>query len=62
MDELKERERWTMRLVDWSRQRVIAQDFSVQEIKANRAIKDLETNEQVHGQEIQEGLQVPQYP
>lgn len=47
---------------DWTRQPVIAQDFSVQEIKANRAIKDLETNQQVSWQEIQEGLQVPQYP
>src|SRR5271165_5799206 len=47
---------------DWTRQPVIAQDFSVQEIKANRAIKDLETNQQVSWQEIQEGLQVPEYP
>ena len=47
---------------DWTRQPVIAQDFSVQEIKANRAIKDLETNQQVSWQEIQEGLQVPQNP
>ena len=32
---------------DWTRDPVIAQDFSVQEIKANRAIRDLETNQQV---------------
>ena len=47
---------------DWTRDPVIAEDFSVQEIKANRAIKDVETNQQVSWQEIQEGLQVPQYP
>jgi len=34
----------------------------VQEIKANRAIRDLENNQQVSWQEIQEGLQVPEYP
>ena len=47
---------------DGTRDPVIAEDFSVQEIKANRAIKDVETNQQVSWQEIQEGLQVPQYP
>jgi hypothetical protein len=47
---------------DWTWDPVIAQDFSVQEIKANRAIKDLETNQQVSWQEIQEGLHVPEYP
>jgi len=47
---------------DWTRDPIIAQDFSVQEIKANRAIKDLETNKQVSWSEIDEGLQVPRYP
>jgi hypothetical protein len=47
---------------DWTRDPVIAQDFSVQEIKANRAIKDLETNQQVSWSEIDEGLRVPRYP
>jgi hypothetical protein len=47
---------------DWTRDPVIAQDFSVQEIKANRAIKDLETNRQVSWSEIDEGLRVPRYP
>jgi hypothetical protein len=47
---------------DWTRDPIIAQNFSVQEIKANRAIKDVETNQQVSWQEIQEGLQVPEYP
>ena len=47
---------------DWTRDPIIAQDFSVQEIKANRAIKDLETNQQVSWSEIDEGLRVPRYP
>ena len=47
---------------DWTWDPVIAEDFSVQEIKANRAIRDLENNQQVSWQEIQEGLQVPEYP
>jgi hypothetical protein len=47
---------------DWTRDPVIAQDFSVQEKKANRAIRDLETNQQISWSEIDEGLQVPQYP
>jgi len=47
---------------DWTRDPVIAQDFSVQEKKANRAITDLETNQQVSWSEISEGLAVPQYP
>jgi hypothetical protein len=47
---------------DWTRDPVIAQDFAVQEKKANRAIKDLETNQQVSWSEIDEGLHVPRYP
>ena len=47
---------------DWTRDPIIAQDFSVQEKKANRAIKDLETNQQVSWSEIDQGLEVPRYP
>jgi hypothetical protein len=47
---------------DWTRDPTIAQDFSVQEKKAKRAIKDLETRNEVSWSEIQEGLQVPLYP
>lgn len=47
---------------DWTRDPVIAQDFAVQEKKADRAIKDLETNQQISWSEIDEGLQVPLYP
>jgi len=47
---------------DWTRDPVIAQNFSVQEKKANRAITDLEANQQVSWSEISEGLAVPQYP
>jgi hypothetical protein len=47
---------------DWTRDPVIAQDFSVQKKKANRAIRDLETDQQVSWSEIDEGLQVPRYP
>jgi hypothetical protein len=47
---------------DWTRDPVIAQDFSVQEKKANRAIRDLETDQQVSWSEIDEGLEVPRYP
>ena len=47
---------------DWTRDPVIAQNFSVQEIKATRAIKDLETGQQVSWSEIDEGLHVPRYP
>ena len=46
---------------DWTRDPVIAQDFSVQEKKANRAIKDLETDQRVSWLEIEEGLEVPRY-
>ena len=47
---------------DWTRDPVIAQDFAVQEKKADRAIKDLETNQQASWSEIDEGLHVPRYP
>jgi hypothetical protein len=47
---------------DWTRDPVIAQDFAVQEKKANRAIKDLETSQQISWSEIHDGLQVPRYP
>jgi hypothetical protein len=47
---------------DWTRDPVIAQDFAVQEKKADRAIRDLETNQQTSWSEIDEGLQVPRYP
>jgi hypothetical protein len=47
---------------DWTRDPIIAQDFSVQEKKANRAIKNLETNQQVSWSEIAEALEVPRYP
>ena len=46
---------------DWTRDPVIAQDFSVQKKKANRAIRDLETDQQVSWSEIDEGLTVPRY-
>jgi hypothetical protein len=47
---------------DWTRDPIIAQDFSVQEKKANRAIRDLETDQQISWSEIDEGLEVPRYP
>lgn len=47
---------------DWTRDPIIAQDFSVQEKKASRAIIALETGQQISWSEIDEGLQVPQYP
>ncbi|MGA9725585.1 MAG: hypothetical protein WBQ86_24220 [Candidatus Binatus sp.] len=46
---------------DWTRDPVIAQDFSVQEKKANRAIRDLESGQQVSWSEIAEGLALPRY-
>jgi hypothetical protein len=46
---------------DWTRDPVIAQDFSVQKKKANRAIRDLETDQQISWSEIDEGLAVPRY-
>jgi hypothetical protein len=46
---------------DWTRDPVIAQDFAVQEKKANRAIKDLETSQQISWSEIHDGLEVPRY-
>jgi len=63
LDELKEARAMDHRgWWDWTRDPTIAQDFSVQEIKANRAIKDLETKQQVSWSEIEEGLRVPRYP
>ena len=47
---------------DWTRDPVIAQDFAVQEKKANRAIKDLKTSQQISWSEINDGLEVPRYP
>jgi len=47
---------------DWTRDPIIAQDFAVQEKKANRAIKYLETGQQISWSEIDDGLEVPQYP
>jgi len=47
---------------DWTRDPVIAQNFSVQEKKADRAIRDLETDQQISWSEIDEGLAVPRYP
>ena len=47
---------------DWTRDPVIAQDFAVQEKKAKRAIRDLETDQQISWSEIDEGLRVPRYP
>ncbi len=47
---------------DWTRDPAIAQDFSVQEKKASRAITDLETSREVSWSEIDEWLEVPRYP
>ena len=47
---------------DWTRDPVIAQDFAVQEKKANRAIRDLETDQQISWSEIDDSLEVPRYP
>jgi hypothetical protein len=47
---------------DWTRDPIIAQDYAVQETKANRAIRDLKTNQQVSWSEIHDGLEVPRYP
>src|SRR5580700_5513727 len=44
---------------DWTRDPVIAQNFSVQEKKADRAIRDLENDQQISWSEIDEGLAVP---
>ena len=46
---------------EWTRDPIIAQDFSVQEKKANRAIRDLESGQEVSWSEIDEGLEVPRY-
>ena len=47
---------------DWTRDPVIAQDFSVQEKKANRAIRYLETDQQISWSEIDDSLEVPRHP
>jgi hypothetical protein len=47
---------------DWTRDPLIAQDFAVQEKKANRAIKYLQTGQQISWSEISDGLEVPRYP
>jgi len=47
---------------DWTRDPVIAQDFAVQEKKANRAIRNLETDQQISWSEIDDSLEVPRYP
>ncbi len=47
---------------DWTWDPVIAQNFQVQERKANRVIKDLETNQPVSWADIDEAMQVPRYP
>jgi hypothetical protein len=47
---------------DWTRDPVIAQDFAVQEKKANRAIRTLETDQQISWSQIDESLEVPRYP
>jgi hypothetical protein len=46
---------------DWTRDPVIAQDFAVQEKKANRAIRHLETGQEISWSEIHDGLEVPRY-
>jgi hypothetical protein len=40
----------------------IAQDFAVQEKKSSRAIRDLETSQQISWSKIDQGLELPQYP
>jgi hypothetical protein len=47
---------------DCTRDLIAAQDFAVQEKKANRAIRDLETSQQISWSEIDDGLEVPRYP
>jgi hypothetical protein len=44
---------------DWTRDPVIAQNFSVQEKKADRVIYELETDQPVSWHDIQEAMQVP---
>jgi hypothetical protein len=44
---------------DWTRDPVIAQNFSVQEKKADRVINELETDQPVSWHDIQEAMQVP---
>jgi hypothetical protein len=47
---------------DWTWDPVIAQNFQVQERKANRVIKDLETNQPVSWSDIDEAMHVPYNP
>jgi len=47
---------------DWTRDPVIAQNFQVHEKKANRVIRDLETNQPVSWADIDEAMHVPYYP
>jgi hypothetical protein len=44
---------------DWTRDPVIAQNFSVQEKKADRVIRKLETDQPVSWHDIQEAMEVP---
>jgi hypothetical protein len=44
---------------DWTKDPVIAQNFQVQERKANRVIKNLENNQPVSWADIHEALHVP---
>jgi hypothetical protein len=44
---------------DWTRDPVIAQNFQVQERKADRVIRDLETDQPVSWSDIQEAMHVP---
>lgn len=44
---------------DWTRDPVIAQNFNVQGKKAERVIRELETNQPVSWSEIQEAMHVP---
>jgi len=47
---------------DWTWDPVIAQNFQVHEKKANRVIRDLETNQPVSWADIDEAMHVPYYP
>ena len=44
---------------DWTRDPVIAQNFSVQEKKADRVIRELKTDQPVSWHDIQEAMEVP---
>ena len=47
---------------DWTRDPVIAQNFQVQERKADRVIRDLETDQPVSWSDIDEAMHVPANP